>query len=51
MFRNRKDAGEKLSSALKIFKDKGVLVLAIPMGGVEPGYEIAKSFSRLTQIG
>ena len=42
MFKDRKDAGKKLAGALKKYKDKGVLVLAIPKGGVEVGYEVAK---------
>jgi len=42
MFNNRKDAGEKLGRALEKYRDKGVLVLAIPKGGVEVGYEVAE---------
>jgi predicted phosphoribosyltransferase len=42
MFKDRKDAGEKLARALKKYKGKGALVLAIPKGGVEVGYEVAK---------
>ena len=42
MFKDRKDAGEKLSRVLKNYKDKGVLVLGIPRGGVLVGYEVAK---------
>ncbi|MDD2680298.1 MAG: phosphoribosyltransferase family protein [Candidatus Omnitrophica bacterium] len=42
MFRDREDAGEKLARALKNYKDKGALVLAIPRGGVVVGYEVAK---------
>jgi len=42
MFENRKDAGEKLASALDKYRDKNVLVLAIPRGGVEVGYEVAE---------
>jgi len=42
MFENRKDAGEKLARALQKYKDEGVLVLAIPKGGVEVGYQVAK---------
>ena len=48
MFHDRKDAGQKLARALKKYKDeyKGqsgqILVLAIPRGGVEIGYEVAK---------
>ena len=42
MFKDRKEAGKKLAEALKKYKDKGVLVLAIPKGGIEVGYEVAK---------
>ncbi|MBI5873681.1 MAG: phosphoribosyltransferase [Candidatus Omnitrophica bacterium] len=42
MFENRKDAGEKLARALEKYKDKDALVLAIPRGGVEVGYHVAK---------
>lgn len=43
MFRDRKDAGEQLGHALSRFKnDSNVIVLAIPRGGVEVGYEVAK---------
>jgi len=42
MFEDRKDAGERLARALQKYKDKDVLVLAIPKGGVEVGYQVAK---------
>lgn len=49
MFEDRKDAGEKLAKALGKYlprqqagKDKKVLVLAIPKGGVEVAYQVAK---------
>ncbi len=42
VFDDRKDAGEKLAAALENYKDKGALVLAIPRGGVEVGYQVAK---------
>jgi len=42
MFEDRKDAGERLARALEKYKNKKVLVLAIPRGGVEVGYEVAK---------
>jgi putative phosphoribosyl transferase len=42
MFKDRSDAGAQLSLMLKEYKDKeGVLVLALPRGGVITGYEIA----------
>jgi predicted phosphoribosyltransferase len=42
MFNDRKDAGNKLATALKEYKDKNVLILAIPKGGVEVALEVAK---------
>ncbi|WP_298685667.1 phosphoribosyltransferase [uncultured Methanomethylovorans sp.] len=42
MFKNRKDAGKKLAVAIKKYKDNNVLVLAIPRGGVEVGYQVAE---------
>lgn len=41
MFRDRRDAGEQLAHALDHYKDEDVLVLAIPRGGVEVGYQVA----------
>jgi len=43
MFKNRKDAGQKLGVTLQKYKDSNPLVLAIPRGGVELGYEVAKA--------
>jgi putative phosphoribosyl transferase len=42
MFEDRRDAGEKLARALKKYRNKNVLVLAIPRGGVEVGYWLAE---------
>ena len=42
-FKNRHEAGIKLAAQLKKYKNKkDVVVLAIPRGGVEIGYELAK---------
>lgn len=41
MFIDRKDAGEKLARSLEKYKDQHVIVLAIPRGGVEVGFEVA----------
>src|SRR3989337_3394965 len=42
MFNDRSDAGMQLASRLKEYEDKkGVLVLALPRGGVVTGYEVA----------
>ena len=42
MFKDRTDAGIKLAHALEKYKGQNVLVLAIPRGGVEVGYQVAK---------
>lgn len=42
MFKDRKEAGEKLAKTLEEYKDRDVLILAIPRGGVEVAYEVAK---------
>ncbi len=42
MFRDRKDAGERLGRALGEHRNKGVIVLAIPRGGIQIGYEVAQ---------
>jgi len=42
MFKDHQDAGQQLGQALKKYQDKGVLVLAIPRGGMEIGLEVAK---------
>jgi len=51
MFEDRKNAGKKLAKTLEKYKGKDIIVLAIPRGGVEVGYQVAKhlnsSFSLL----
>jgi putative phosphoribosyl transferase len=42
MFEDRKDAGQKLGVALEDYKKCYGIVLAIPKGGVEVGYYVAK---------
>lgn len=42
MFKNRKDAGEKLARALEKYRAEKPLILAIPRGGVEVGLQVAK---------
>jgi predicted phosphoribosyltransferase len=42
MFKDRKDAGKQLARALESYRDRDGLVLAIPRGGVEVGYEVAR---------
>lgn len=42
MFKDRKDAGERLARSLEKYKGKDAIILAIPRGGVEVGFEAAK---------
>ncbi|KXS42524.1 phosphoribosyltransferase [Methanolobus zinderi] len=42
MFEDRRDAGIKLARALNKYREAGVLVLAIPRGGVEVACQVAK---------
>ncbi|HWQ50086.1 MAG TPA: phosphoribosyltransferase [Methanosarcina sp.] len=41
MFKNRKDAGEKLAKALEKYRTENPIILAIPRGGVEVGLQVA----------
>lgn len=41
MFKNRKDAGEKLAEALEKYRIENPVILAIPRGGVEVGLQVA----------
>ena len=50
MFENRKDAGQKLASALNQFKHKNPLILAIPRGGVEVAYHVALALNAQLDI-
>ncbi len=45
MFRNRTDAGQQLAKALSRYKNKNALVIAIPRGGVEIGFHVAKELN------
>lgn len=46
IFKNRVDAGQKLSQALEKYKDaKDTVILALPRGGVVAGYEAAKKLN------
>lgn len=45
MWRDRREAGRYLAEALKEFKNKDVLVLAIPRGGVVVGDEVATALN------
>ncbi len=42
MFKDRRDAGQQLGEALEPYRKETPLVLAIPRGGVEVGYQVAK---------
>lgn len=42
MFKDRKDAGQKLGMAFEKYRGKDVIVLGIPRGGVEVAYYAAK---------
>lgn len=42
MFRDRYDAGRRLGEKLISYKNEQPIVLAVPRGGVEVGYEVAK---------
>lgn len=42
MFKNRKDAGEKLARALERYRAENPVILAIPRGGVEVGLQVSK---------
>ena len=45
MFQDRADAGQKLAEALQAYQNQNALVLAIPKGGIEVGYQVAKSLN------
>lgn len=45
VFRDREDAGKKLSDRLTQYQDEDALVLALPRGGVPIGYEIARALN------
>lgn len=42
MFKDRKEAGQKLGRTLDLYKGHDCIVLAIPKGGVEVGYYVAR---------
>src|ERR687895_803116 len=44
LFRDRRDAGRQLASKLVSYRDRpGVLILALPRGGVPVGFEVARA--------
>ena len=42
MFKDRRDAGQRLARELEVYRDEDIVVLAIPRGGVEVGYQVAR---------
>ena len=45
IFKNRKEAGQKLAEALKSYGAEKPIILAMPRGGVVVAYEIAKALN------
>lgn len=45
MFANRREAGRLLAQSLLRYKDENPVVLALPRGGVEVGYEVARALN------
>lgn len=43
VFKDRADAGKRLSEMLHEYKGKELVVLAVPSGGVPVGFEIAEA--------
>ncbi len=43
MFKDRTEAGKRLAAALADYQGEDIIVLAIPRGGVEVGYPVAKA--------
>jgi putative phosphoribosyl transferase len=51
IFKDRKEAGVQLASKLEDYKDReGVIVLALPRGGVVTGYEVASHLNCLLDV-
>lgn len=50
MFKDRFDAGRKLAKALQHYKNRDGVVLAVPRGGVEIGYMVAKELDLPLEI-
>jgi len=50
VFVNREEAGKQLAERLMKYKNKDVIVIAIPRGGVVIGYEVAKALGKPLDI-
>ncbi len=50
MYRDRQDAGRQLSERLAGLAPAGVIVIALPRGGVVVGYEVARSLGAPLEI-
>lgn len=50
IFKNRKEAGEKLALKLAEYKDKNAIVLGIPKGGVEVAFYVAKHLNAALSV-
>lgn len=42
IYKDRKEAGEKLAEELSEYKDKNAIVLGVPKGGIEVAFHVAK---------
>src|SRR3989338_2111328 len=45
MFENREEAGKLLAEKMKKYKNKDAIVLVIPRGGLEVGFQISKKLN------
>ena len=45
MFKNRREAGQKLAKKLEVYRGAKAIVIALPRGGVVVGYEVARALS------
>jgi putative phosphoribosyl transferase len=50
MFKDRFDAGKQLAKALQHYKNRDGVILAVPRGGVEVGYVVAKELELPLEI-
>ncbi len=50
MFKDRFDAGKQLAQALQHYKNRDGVILAVPRGGVEIGYVVAKALDLPLEI-